>query len=193
MAVIFGLCYFHSVVLERKKFGSLGWNRNYPFNIDDLKNSESVVAKYLEKNPGSKIPWDDLRYIIGEIMYGGHIVDDWDRRLSSAYLEFLLVDKINEDLDLIPYMSSNLSIKLSLKTPINHQVYTFDRWGEYIEATVTSESPALFGLHPNAELDFRITQNESLFQKLLDLQPKDSGGSGGEESEASRFERLYFI
>jgi len=190
MAVIFGLCYFHSVVLERKKFGSLGWNRNYPFNIDDLKNSESVVAKYLEKNPGSKIPWDDLRYIIGEIMYGGHIVDDWDRRLSSAYLEFLLVDKINEDLDLIPYMSSNLSIKLSLKTPINHQVYTFDRWGEYIENTVTSESPALFGLHPNAELDFRITQNESLFQKLLDLQPKDSGGSGGEETEASRFERI---
>ena len=33
MAVIFGLCYFHSVVLERKKFGSLGWNRNYPENF----------------------------------------------------------------------------------------------------------------------------------------------------------------
>lgn len=32
------------------------------------------------------MPWDDLRYIFGEIMYGGHIVEDWDRRLANAYL-----------------------------------------------------------------------------------------------------------
>jgi len=33
-----------------------------------------------------QVPWDDLRYIFGEILYGGHIVEDWDRRLSAAYL-----------------------------------------------------------------------------------------------------------
>lgn len=30
-----------------------------------------------------QVPWDDLRYIFGEIMYGGHIVEDWDRRLAN--------------------------------------------------------------------------------------------------------------
>lgn len=30
---------------------------------------------------------EDLRYLFGEIMYGGHITDDWDRRLCKTYLE----------------------------------------------------------------------------------------------------------
>ena len=33
-----------------------------------------------------QVPWEDLRYLFGEIMYGGHITDDWDRRLCSSYL-----------------------------------------------------------------------------------------------------------
>lgn len=35
----------------------------------------------------AKVPWEDLRYLFGEIMYGGHITDDWDRRLCRTYLE----------------------------------------------------------------------------------------------------------
>ena len=35
----------------------------------------------------AQVPWTDLRYLFGEIMYGGHITDDWDRRLCKTYLE----------------------------------------------------------------------------------------------------------
>ena len=34
-----------------------------------------------------QVPYEDLRYLFGEIMYGGHITDDWDRRLCKFYLE----------------------------------------------------------------------------------------------------------
>lgn len=34
-----------------------------------------------------QVPWEDLCYLFGEIMYGGHITDDWDRRLCKTYLQ----------------------------------------------------------------------------------------------------------
>ena len=185
--VIFGLSYFHAVVIERKKFGSLGWNRNYPFNLDDLRNSDAVVGKYIE--PGvSKIPWEDLKYIVGEIMYGGHIVDDMDRILNNAYLNYILDDKLLEDLDLVPYPSSNPAMKVNpIKTPYNNAAYPFEQWDAYIDVVITSESPALFGLHPNAELEYRITETNTLFRNLIDLEPKDSGSSS-EGSEGSKYD-----
>jgi len=63
--------------------------------LGDLNISVSVLFNYLEAN--NKVPWEDLRYLFGEIMYGGHITDDWDRKLCISYLEELmqsdLVDK----------------------------------------------------------------------------------------------------
>jgi dynein heavy chain, axonemal len=84
-SILFSLCYFHAVVSERRKFGPQGWNRVYPFNNGDLTISVSVLYNYLEAN--TRVPWEDLRYLFGEIMYGGHITDDWDRRLCKTYLE----------------------------------------------------------------------------------------------------------
>ena len=59
-----------------------GWNKSYPFNTGDLVISMNVLYNYLEAN--NRIPWEDLRYLFGEIMYGGHITDDWDRRLCKV-------------------------------------------------------------------------------------------------------------
>jgi dynein heavy chain len=89
--ILFGLCYFHSVMCERRKFGPKGFNMKYPFSEGDLRDSSIVLQNYMEGAGGSgKVPWDDLRYLIGEIMYGGHIVNDWDRLLCQSYLNHLL-------------------------------------------------------------------------------------------------------
>jgi hypothetical protein len=53
--------------------------------LGDLTISVSVLYNYLENS--SKIPWEDMRYLFGEIMYGGHITDDWDRRLCRTFLQ----------------------------------------------------------------------------------------------------------
>lgn len=91
--ILFSICYFHAVVCERRKFGPQGWNRSYPFNTGDLYISMNVLYNYLEAN--AKVPWEDLRYLFGEIMYGGHITDDWDRTLCRTYLaEYLNPDMV---------------------------------------------------------------------------------------------------
>ena len=161
-AVVYAMCYFHSVVVERKKFGAQGWNRAYPFNVGDLITCVEVFFNYEER---PKIPWDDLRYIYGEIMYGGHITDDWDRVLCSAYLQNLIHSGITEDLELAPGM----------------YIPTFHNYKEALEAMRTQippESPLLYGLHPNAEIGFRTQQAERLFATINELQPTQEGSVG---------------
>ncbi|KAF4752811.1 hypothetical protein FOZ63_027435 [Perkinsus olseni] len=175
-SILFGLCHFHGVMLERKKFGPLGYNMMYPFSIGDLRDSASVLYNYLENASSVKVPWDDLRYIFGEIMYGGHIVDDWDRKLCRTYLEFFMHDELLDETELVPFTDPS---KLSFLSPApsSHEKYL-----EHIEL-MPVETPQFFGLHPNAEIGFRTAQSNTLFQTLLNLDAR-SGGSGGGDEDA---------
>jgi dynein heavy chain len=49
-SILFALCFFHSTVIERRRFGPKGWNMFYPFNIGDLRDSYLVLNKYMESN-----------------------------------------------------------------------------------------------------------------------------------------------
>eukprot|EP00746_Dinoflagellata_sp_MGD_P094656 gnl/MRDRNA2_/MRDRNA2_37720_c0_seq1.p1 gnl/MRDRNA2_/MRDRNA2_37720_c0~~gnl/MRDRNA2_/MRDRNA2_37720_c0_seq1.p1 ORF type:complete len:2173 (+),score=502.56 gnl/MRDRNA2_/MRDRNA2_37720_c0_seq1:470-6520(+) len=175
-AILFGLCHFHSLMLERKKFGPLGYNMMYPFSAGDLRDSASVLYNYLEGSSAVKIPWEDLRYIFGEIMYGGHIVDDWDRKMCSTYLFYFMQDEILDEQEMIPYADGKLSWMSPAPGP--HEKYL-----EHIES-MPQESPLFFGMHPNAEIGFRTTQCQQIFSMLIDLQPRDKGGDD-EEAGAS--------
>merc|ERR1719160_2091365 len=176
-AILFGLCHFHSLMLERKKFGPLGYNMMYPFAAGDLRDSASVLYNYLEGSSAVKIPWEDLKYIFGEIMYGGHIVDDWDRKMCATYLSYFMVDELLDETEMIPYADGKMSWPSPPPGP--HEKYL-----EHIES-MPQESPLFFGMHPNAEIGFRTTQCQVIFGILNDLQPKDSGGDGDGDAAMS--------
>ncbi|XP_063817028.1 dynein axonemal heavy chain 9 isoform X3 [Pseudophryne corroboree] len=165
-SILFALCYFHAVVAERRKFGPQGWNRSYPFNTGDLTISVNVLYNYLEAN--AKVPYDDLRYLFGEIMYGGHITDDWDRRLCRTYLEeYIKPEMLEGEMFLAP----------GFPLPGNSD---YNGYHQYIDDVLPAESPYLYGLHPNAEIGFLTQTSEKLFRTVLEMQPRDSSmGEGG--------------
>lgn len=168
-SILFGLCHFHAVMMERKMYGPLGFNMMYPFSLGDLRDSSICLQNYLENSAGGKIPWADLRYIFGEIMYGGHIVNDFDRLLANTYLEFYMRDELLDEMDMFPFVGDEKGPSFMSLPPSS-----YDKYLEHIESELKTDSPLAFGLHPNAEIDFRTTQSDNLFRTLMELQPRDA-------------------
>ena len=42
-SIIFGLSFFHAVMIERKQYGPLGYNMMYPFGIADLRANHAAL------------------------------------------------------------------------------------------------------------------------------------------------------
>ncbi|KAM9310019.1 dynein axonemal heavy chain 11 [Pholidichthys leucotaenia] len=179
-SLLFSLCFFHACITERHKFGPQGWSHKYPFSTGDLTISANVLYNYLEANTKSmQVPWEDLCYLFGEIMYGGHITDEWDRRLCTTYLQEFMQPKMFEaELFLCPDF---------LAPPF----LDYAGYHSYIDEHLPSENPTLYGLHPNAELECLTVASDNLLKTLLELQPQDS--SGGEGAAQSTEEKVASI
>jgi dynein heavy chain len=148
----------------------------YPFSLGDLRDSAVCLTNYMESSGGgSKIPWEDLRYIFGQIVYGGHIVNDFDRLLCVTYLKYFMRDELlDEDMELFPFSEADRKATFKTITPTSHKNYL-----EYIDQAVQGDTPLALGLHPNAEIGFRTTQSENMFNVLAELQPRESSEEEG--------------
>lgn len=89
--LLFNLCFLHSIVIERKKFGPLGWCIPYEYNNGDLAACTIFLEKHLYNGP---ISWPTLQYMVAEVQYGGKITDDLDRRLFNYYADWCLTPDV---------------------------------------------------------------------------------------------------
>ena len=160
-ACLFGLCFFHSLMLGRRRFGSQGWSRAYGFNVGDLKICADVLESYLNVavEAGTGVPWADLRYLFGEIMYGGHITDFFDRRTNNTYLSVIMCEPLLNKGELAP----------KLKSP-DATMWDYDAYTNFITKLLPPESPVIYGLHTNAEIGFITSKAEGLCTTIMQLE-----------------------
>lgn len=92
--LVFSLAWFHSIIIERRKFKTLGWNVIYDFNDNDLETSESILKIYLDEKSTGPIQWDAIKFLVSEVVYGGRVTDEWDRRLMSVYATDYFNDRV---------------------------------------------------------------------------------------------------
>ena len=50
--MLFSLCWYHSLLIERKRFRSLGWNVNYDFNDSDFDTADKILTIFLNEAKG---------------------------------------------------------------------------------------------------------------------------------------------
>merc|ERR1711871_390131 len=173
-ACLFTLCFFHSVILGRRKFGQQGWSSKYSFNTGDLTICASVCKSYLSSN--TTVPWDDLRYIFGQIMYGGHITDFWDRRTNVTYLEVVFQPGVFSGCELVPCFEPTDNASELFISP-DPSTTSYSGYHDYINEVLPAEAPVLFGLHPNAEIGYLTTTAEDMFLTILSLEGGNVGGA----------------
>jgi dynein heavy chain, axonemal len=71
--------------------------------------------------------------------------------------------------------------------PSSDQIGTFK---DYVRTFPETDTPEIFGLHPNADLTFRVKEVNAMFTTLDDTQPKGGGGGGGASREDVVYEKV---
>lgn len=173
--ILYGICFFHAVVQERKKFGPLGWNISYEFNDSDLHISVKQLQMLL--NQYEKIPYTAICYLSGECNYGGRVTDAWDRRLLTTILaNFVNADVVNDP----TYAFASGSIYVLPRNTEHREI------AKYItESIPNSPLPEVFGLHSNAGINRDLNTANLLLDSMILTQDRVGGGgtSDGQSAE----------
>ena len=173
--LLFVLSFFHAVVQERRKYGKIGWNIPYDFNESDLRVCMELLKTYLDKSMevDGKIPWSSLKYLIGEVMYGGRAIDNFDRRIINTYMDEYMGDFIFDSFQpFFFYKDETVEYQIPKET-------IRDKFLEYVEKLPLANTPCVFGLHSNAEIGYFTNAAKDMCSYMIELQPQTSTSDGG--------------
>lgn len=148
------MSWFNAVVQERLRYTPIGWSKAYEFNESDQRCAIDCIDEWLDSiakdraniDP-EKIPWDALRTLIGQSVFGGKLDNEFDNKiLSSLVNQFFRADSFNLDFPL--FSVSAESSEQVLRVPDVKNYKDFRKW---IQELPEVESPSWSGLPLNVE------------------------------------------
>ena len=126
---------FISECTDRKTFSLLETSKNSNFfKYTETKNYFLWMFFF------QGVTWSCVRYMFGEIQYGGRVTDDFDKRLLNTFCKVWFGDFM---------FQPNFVFYKGYIIPKCNKIA---EWHEYINGLPMSDTPEVFGLHPNADI-----------------------------------------
>ena len=128
-----------------------------------------------ENTLGNDIFWSTVQYMVSSIQYGGKVTDDLDRR-------FRCLRCVAEPCKSASF-SFNPSVIGQIENNFNYNIpnaYDHAEYARFCASFPEVDSPEISGLHPNADLTFRVQEATRMMRALSNVSLTGGGGGSGE-------------
>jgi dynein heavy chain len=115
--------------------------------------------------------------------YGGRITDALDIELFSTYGQQWLTEAVFTP----NYIFNTTFTEYHYSIPDTSE---HTKFMDHIATFPIKDSPIIFGLHPNADLTYRLNESIAMLTTLVDTQPKEAASAGGKSREEEVKERI---
>ncbi|KPM05539.1 dynein heavy chain, cytoplasmic-like protein [Sarcoptes scabiei] len=195
----FLVAWCHAILQERLRYSPLGWSKRYEFNESDLKVSFDTLDTWIDavslgrtNLPPDKVPFDAIRTLLGQCIYGGKIDNDFDQRLLTTFLKKLFTPK-SFDSEFILAFDHQDSEQIT-KINIPEGIIRRDEFLNWIESLPDRQTPSWLGLPNQAESVLSTNHGIDLIAKLLKLQLIEDDDDivviGSDNSDRSQFNSI---
>ena len=170
----FIVSWFNAVVQERIRYTPIGWSKAYEFNESDQRCTLDCIDEWLDSmgkgrmniDP-DKIPWDALRTLISQSIFGGKIDNEFDNKILNSLVDrFFRAESYGLGFKLFePAVGANEDETLIIPEARSHAEFV-----QWIKGITLPETPAWSGLPNNVEKIVRERQGKNLLDKIKLLQ-----------------------
>lgn len=168
----FLLAWSHAVILERLRYTPVGWTKVYEFNEADQRCALDLIDEFVdslgERNniPPEKLPWDALKTILTQNLYGGKIDNEYDDKILISLIERFFTPKCFES-NYPLFEASNSKDKEVFFMP---EALKTSQYIDWVEKLPSHESPAWSGLPINVEKILKEQKAYRVLAKLWEMQ-----------------------
>ncbi|KAJ1982313.1 dynein heavy chain [Dimargaris xerosporica] len=194
----FLLAWLHAVVIERLRYAPLGWTKVYEFNDADQNCGLATIDIWLDSvSQGranvapDKIPWDAIKSLLIESVYGGRIDNEFDQQLLESFVESLFQPR-SFDLQFALVggptdpnamdVDGGVAAAGSLLIPEGTKAEHFLQW---VEQLPEHEPPTWLGLPSNAEKLLLEAKGQKLLSKVRKMKNLTDDEDAAYTQEAS--------
>ncbi|CAD7943415.1 unnamed protein product [Amoebophrya sp. A25] len=170
--LLFGFCFFHAVIQDRRKFGPIGWNIPYGFTTEDLTTCRRQLMSFI--NQYEEVPIKVLLFLGASINYGGRVTDAQDKRLITCILGKYINKEVLDNED---YKFSDSGLYYA---PLYDSM---EEYVEYIRNLPLAPSPEAFDMDENCAISTAEGEALALLAGIVSVYAKSGSGAAGRSKE----------